>query len=92
VAPGANRTALPKSFDHDDATLFAPTLRKLDAGDNAQLTVDELWQQVLEIQAALKRATFYKIIGPLGFALRRVVFKVPDSWLRDRPPEVESVK
>ncbi len=86
---------LIKQFKRDQRQQFIPLIRKLEKLRYEWMDPQELWQQSLEIQVVLARATFYNILGPLGFALRSKLFAIPDPWLREasnRLPEVASIK
>ena len=86
---------LGKQFKRDQRQQFIPLIRKLEQLRYEWMDPQELWQQSLEIQVVLERATFYNILGPLGFALRSKLFAIPDPWLREasnRLPEVASIK
>jgi phosphohistidine swiveling domain-containing protein len=86
---------LGKQFKRDQRQQFIPLIRKLEQLRYEWMDPQELWQQSLEIQVVLTRATFYNILGPLGFALRSKLFAIPDPWLREasnRLPEVASIK
>ncbi len=86
---------LEKQFKRDQRQQFTPLIRKLEKIRYEWMDPQELWQQILEIQVVLSRATLYNILGPLGFALRNKLFAIPDPWLRstsDTLPEVASIK
>lgn len=82
-----------KLFAAENQTLFQPKLKQFDEQKLDGLSVAQLWERTVNVQAVLKRAVFYKIIVPIGLAARRAMFKVPDEWLKDcQPPEVASIK
>ena len=86
---------LVQQFKRDQRQQFIPLIRKLDKLRYEWMDPQELWQQILEIQVVLTRATLYNILGPLGFALRNKLFAIPDPWLRSASttlPEVASIK
>jgi pyruvate,water dikinase len=86
---------LIQQFKRDQRQQFLPLLRKLATLRYEWMDPQELWQQILEIQVVLTRATLYNILGPLGFALRNKLFAIPDPWLRstsDTLPEVASIR
>jgi phosphohistidine swiveling domain-containing protein len=59
---------------------------------NAQYLA-ELLQRAEQIQEWLKPITYYNILGPIGLAIRRAIFRVPDEWLdNDSAPEIASVR
>jgi phosphohistidine swiveling domain-containing protein len=86
---------LGQQFKRDHRQQFLPLLRKLEKLRYEWMDPQELWQQILEIQVVLTRATLYNILGPLGFALRNKLFAIPDLWLRTTSntlPEVASIR
>jgi phosphohistidine swiveling domain-containing protein len=86
---------LVQQFKRDQRQQFIPLIRKLEKLRYEWMDPQELWQQILEIQLVLTRATLYNILGPLGFALRNKLFAIPDPWLRstsDTLPEVASIR
>jgi pyruvate, water dikinase len=86
---------LEKQFKREQRQQFTPLIRKLEKIRYEWMDPQELWQQMLEIQVVLARATLYNILGPLGFALRNKLFAIPDPWLRSASntlPEVASIK
>ncbi len=86
---------LVQQFKRDQRQQFIPLIRKLEKLRYEWMDPQEIWQQILEIQVVLTRATLYNILGPLGFALRNKLFAIPDPWLRSASttlPEVASIK
>ncbi|MEG3844593.1 glycerol-3-phosphate acyltransferase, partial [Microcoleus sp. herbarium14] len=47
---------------------------------NAQYLTD-LMERAEQIQEWLKPITYYNILGPIGLAIRKSIFRVPDEWL-----------
>ncbi|WP_228042611.1 MULTISPECIES: glycerol-3-phosphate acyltransferase [unclassified Tychonema] len=46
-----------------------------------------------QIQEWLKPITYYNILGPIGLAIRKAIFRVPDEWLdNSNAPEIASVR
>ncbi|WP_293146868.1 MULTISPECIES: glycerol-3-phosphate acyltransferase [unclassified Microcoleus] len=46
-----------------------------------------------QIQEWLKPITYYNILGPIGLAIRKAIFRVPDEWLdNENAPEIASVR
>ncbi|MEM6836497.1 MAG: glycerol-3-phosphate acyltransferase [Cyanobacteria bacterium P01_C01_bin.120] len=85
--------SLTQNFAQDDRTSFTPTLGSLSRRPAASLTADELFERVQLILQQLEKATYYNILAPLGFALRRSLLKVPETALdQQRQPEVASVQ
>ncbi|MEG4209414.1 PEP-utilizing enzyme [Microcoleus sp. S13_B4] len=53
----------------------------------------ELLERAEQIQEWLKPITYYNILGPIGLAIRKAIFRVPDEWLdKDSAPEIASVR
>ena len=82
---------LTKDFQQDYQTHFKPGLDALK--QPATLSHKEITQQVETIFSLLKRATFYNILGPLSFALRKAILKVDSAQLNYRSnPEIAAVE
>ncbi|MEZ2302347.1 MAG: glycerol-3-phosphate acyltransferase [Microcoleus sp.] len=61
-------------------------------GENAQDLMG-LLERAEQIQEWLKPITYYNILGPIGLAIRKAIFRVPDEWLdNDNAPEIASVR
>ncbi|MEG3920186.1 glycerol-3-phosphate acyltransferase [Microcoleus sp. T3_A4] len=53
----------------------------------------ELLEKAEQIQEWLKPITYYNILGPIGLAIRKAIFRVNDDWLaNDSAPEIASVR
>ncbi|MEG5015884.1 MULTISPECIES: glycerol-3-phosphate acyltransferase [unclassified Microcoleus] len=53
----------------------------------------ELLERAEQIQEWLKPITYYNILGPIGLAIRKAIFRVNDDWLaNDSAPEIASVR
>ncbi|MEG4344662.1 glycerol-3-phosphate acyltransferase [Microcoleus sp. A003_D6] len=53
----------------------------------------ELLERSEKIQEWLKPITYYNILGPIGLAIRKSIFRVADEWLdNDSAPEIASVR
>ncbi|MEG4859940.1 glycerol-3-phosphate acyltransferase [Microcoleus sp. K1-B6] len=53
----------------------------------------ELLERAEQIQEWLKPITYYNILGPIGLAIRKAIFRVDDDWLaNDSAPEIASVR
>ncbi|MEP6517427.1 glycerol-3-phosphate acyltransferase [Microcoleus vaginatus] len=53
----------------------------------------ELLERAEQIQEWLKPITYYNILGPIGLAIRKAIFRVNDDWLaNDSAPEIVSVR
>jgi pyruvate,water dikinase len=72
---------LEKQFAQENQDRFAPALQSLTATPRESLSPTELMARVETILDLLKQVTYYNILGPLSFALRRALFKVPEESL-----------
>ena len=82
---------LEKDFKQDYQTHFQPRLEALKSP--ATLPPKEIAHQVEIIFSLLKRATFYNILGPLSFALRKAILKVDSDQLNYRSnPEIAAIE
>ncbi|MEG4323059.1 MULTISPECIES: glycerol-3-phosphate acyltransferase [unclassified Microcoleus] len=55
--------------------------------------LSELLDKSEQIQEWLKPITYYNILGPIGLAIRKAIFRVDDDWLvNDTAPEIASVR
>ncbi|MEP0946213.1 glycerol-3-phosphate acyltransferase [Leptolyngbya subtilissima] len=72
---------LEQQFAQENRDRFAPALQALAETPRDALTPQELLDRVDTILALLKRVTYYNILGPLSFALRRALLKVPEESL-----------
>ena len=55
--------------------------------------LSELLERAEQIQEWLKPITYYNILGPIGLAIRKSIFRVSDEWLdNDSAPEIASVR
>ncbi len=53
----------------------------------------ELLEKAEQIQEWLKPITYYNILGPIGLAIRKAIFRVADEWLaNDTAPEIASIR
>lgn len=91
--------SLVQEFNRDRHQLFNPGLEQLEAENNddtrlpSSLTLPQLMERVDRIQELLKSATYYNILGPIGLAIRRSLFQVPEEWLPvSNSPEVASMR
>lgn len=82
---------LVQHFNRDNRDYFQPGLDALRSP--YQLSPDAIKEQVETILALLERATFYNILGPLSFALRKAVLKVDSGQLNYRAnPEIAAIE
>ncbi|MEG5038488.1 MULTISPECIES: glycerol-3-phosphate acyltransferase [unclassified Microcoleus] len=55
--------------------------------------LSELLEKAEQIQEWLKPITYYNILGPIGLAIRKAIFRVSDEWLdNESAPEIASVR
>lgn len=98
--PGLGRLVLregnlEREFKRDLATIFRSALAKFEERENRVegRTVSELLERAEEILILLKPLTYYNILGPIGLAIRKALFRVADEWLiNDNAPEIASVR
>ncbi len=84
---------LIQDFETDHRQHFAPLLTQLASVAPTSLPPKALLTRIEHILTALERATYYSILAPLSFALRRALFKIPETALDSRQlPEVASVQ
>lgn len=72
---------LEQQFTQEKRDRFEPALQALANTPRDALTPQELLDRVDTILELLKRVTYYNILGPLSFALRRALLKVPEESL-----------
>ena len=75
---------LEEQFAQDDATIFKSGLAALAAIPRDSLSMDELFDRTEDVLGLLRRVTYYNIMAPLSFALRRAIFRVPEDSLDAR--------
>ncbi|MGB5971927.1 MAG: PEP/pyruvate-binding domain-containing protein, partial [Nodosilinea sp.] len=85
-APGLLRLVgrelrLEQQFDQANSDRFSPALKAFAATPRETLTPKELLSRVETVLDLLKQVTYYNILGPLSFALRRALLKVPEESL-----------
>jgi rifampicin phosphotransferase len=84
---------LEKDFSQDQKVYFTPTLKKLDNTSLDTLPSREILNQIEEILKVLEKATYYSILAPLSFALRRGIWQVPFERLdNSQAPEIASMR
>jgi pyruvate,water dikinase len=55
--------------------------------------LSELLERAEQIQEWLKPITYYNILGPIGLAIRKAMFRISDEWLdNNSAPEIASVR
>jgi len=97
--------SLEKSVDSWQLAVDSRQLA-VDSSNNAQCPIpdaqcpmpnyqylSELLARAEQIQEWLKPITYYNILGPIGLAIRKSIFRVDDDWLvNDTAPEIASVR
>ncbi len=87
--------AVDYEFERDYHQIFVPALESLENNfkQNSSQSLSELLEQAEQIQEWLKPITFYNILGPIGLAIRRSLFRVSEEWLpTDTAPEIVSIR
>ncbi|MEG5044813.1 glycerol-3-phosphate acyltransferase [Microcoleus sp. B4-C1] len=86
--------ALNAEFKGDRTSIFLPALQSLEKEEGSSATdLTELLERAEQIQEWLKPITYYNILGPIGLAIRKAIFRVNDDWLaNDTAPEIASVR
>ena len=72
---------LEKQFNHASQAVFDPALAELAAVSRESLSPGELLNRIDRVLDLLERVTYYNILGPLSFALRRALLQVPEASL-----------
>ena len=72
---------LEKQFNQASQAVFDPALAELAAVSRESLASSELLNRIDRVLDLLERVTYYNILGPLSFALRRALFQVPEASL-----------
>ena len=82
-----------KAFAHADKTCFTPALARLAQHAVPTLDDESLLDRIDRILESLTQVTYYNILSPLSFALRKAIFKVSDDHLdSSRNPEVAALR
>ncbi|NEP81490.1 MAG: hypothetical protein F6K39_26990, partial [Okeania sp. SIO3B3] len=87
--------AVDREFERDYYQIFIPALQILENNfkQSSSQSLSELLDQAEQIQTWLKPITFYNILGPIGLAIRRSLFRVSEEWLpTDTAPEIISIR
>jgi pyruvate,water dikinase len=75
---------LEEQFSRDESTIFSSGLTALAAIPRDTLCLEELLDRTEDVLGLLQRVTYYNIMAPLSFALRRALFRVPEENLDAR--------
>ncbi|MEG4959887.1 MULTISPECIES: glycerol-3-phosphate acyltransferase [unclassified Microcoleus] len=86
--------ALNAEFKGDRTSIFLPALQSLEKKEGSSATdLTELLERAEQIQEWLKPITYYNILGPIGLAIRKAIFRLADEWLdNESAPEIASVR
>ncbi|MEG4803849.1 glycerol-3-phosphate acyltransferase [Microcoleus sp. ARI1-B5] len=80
-----------KKFGNEQCTGFNGLMLREEREKYQYLS--ELLGRAEQIQEWLKPITYYNILGPIGLAIRKAIFRVDDDWLvNDTAPEIASVR
>lgn len=94
--------SLVQDFERDETDIFRPALQQLAQVEYQHfapepnpdlISPQTLLRQIENILEWLKPITYYNILGPIGLAIRRSIFQVPESWLpTETYPEIRSIQ
>ncbi|MEG4235623.1 glycerol-3-phosphate acyltransferase [Microcoleus sp. Pol11C3] len=80
-----------KKFGNEQCTGFNGLMSQNEREDYQYLS--DLLERSEQIQEWLKPITYYNILGPIGLAIRKAIFRVNDDLLaNDSAPEIASVR
>ncbi|MDY6807220.1 MAG: glycerol-3-phosphate acyltransferase, partial [Cyanobacteriota bacterium] len=83
---------LDEEFDSDRLQIFLPALNSLETVPVSN-SPSELLERIEQIQNWLKPITYYNILGPIGLAIRRSLFRIPEELLpAETAPEIVSIR
>jgi len=83
--------------EEDSSTRLRVKREKMEEGEELAIAnyqyLLELLERAEQIQEWLKPITYYNILGPIGLAIRKAIFRVADEWLaNDTAPEIASIR
>jgi pyruvate,water dikinase len=83
--------------EEDSSTPLRVKREKREEGEELAIAnyqyLSELLERAEQIQEWLKPITYYNILGPIGLAIRKAIFRVADEWLaNDTAPEIASIR
>jgi phosphohistidine swiveling domain-containing protein len=83
--------------EEDSSTRLRVKKEKREEGEELAIAnyqyLSELLERAEQIQEWLKPITYYNILGPIGLAIRKAIFRVADEWLaNDTAPEIASIR
>lgn len=83
---------LDEEFESDRLQIFLPALNSLETVPVSN-SPSELLDKIEQIQKWLKPITYYNILGPIGLAIRRSLFRIPEELLpAETAPEIVSIR
>lgn len=72
---------LVADFNQIEQIQFIPALARFARTPAATLSAEDLGERIEHLLALLREATYYSILAPLSFAIRKAILKVPDELL-----------
>ena len=83
--------------EEDSSTSLSVKREKREEGEELAIAnyqyLSGLLERAEQIQEWLKPITYYNILGPIGLAIRKAIFRVADEWLaNDTAPEIASIR
>jgi pyruvate,water dikinase len=83
--------------EEDSSTRLRVKREKREEGEELAIAnyqyLSKLLERAEQIQEWLKPITYYNILGPIGLAIRKAIFRVADEWLaNDTAPEIASIR
>ena len=83
--------------EEDSSTSLSVKREKREEGEELAIAnyqyLSELLERAEQIKEWLKPITYYNILGPIGLAIRKAIFRVADEWLaNDTAPEIASIR
>ncbi|WP_445248114.1 glycerol-3-phosphate acyltransferase [Microcoleus sp. OTE_8_concoct_300] len=83
--------------EEDSSTPLRVKREKREEGEELAIAnyqyLSKLLERAEQIQEWLKPITYYNILGPIGLAIRKAIFRVADEWLvNDTAPEIASIR
>ncbi len=83
---------LDEEFESDRLQIFLPALNSLETYPLSN-SPSELLERIEQIKSWLQPITYYNILGPIGLAIRRSLFQIPEELLpAETAPEIVSIR
>ncbi|MEL7084278.1 MAG: glycerol-3-phosphate acyltransferase [Cyanobacteria bacterium J06597_1] len=84
---------LVQEFHQEFEERFQPAIARLESTALGTLSPAQLLEHIDSIRETLVPATYYNILGPIGLAIRKSLFKVSEDWLTDSTaPELAALR